>query len=263
MLFYQNRKWFNRPFTIQLLRVMKLTFVLLTLTFLQVAAKGFSQTVTYSAKNVTLENVFNVIQIQTGYTVFCKSELLEAADKVSIILKNATINEAMQKALNNQTLTFSVIGKTIVVKEKEATSIVAQVVQEVKRPMNLTVKGRMVNENNEPVVGVTVWVKGTKSATASNNEGEFTLQNVEENATIVFTSVNIETREVKVNGRTDLGTITVKTKIAVDEEITVAVNTGYQTLPKERATGAYDFERCCGKYSFFPQFHHSSTILHD
>ncbi len=240
MLFYQNRKWFNRPFTIQLLRVMKLTFVLLTLTFLQVAAKGFSQTVTYSAKNVTLENVFNVIQIQTGYTVFCKSELLEAADKVSIILKNATINEAMQKALNNQTLTFSVIGKTIVVKEKEATSIVAQVVQEVKRPMNLTVKGRMVNENNEPVVGVTVWVKGTKSATASNNEGEFTLQNVEENATIVFTSVNIETREVKVNGRTDLGTITVKTKIAVDEEITVAVNTGYQTLPKERATGAYD-----------------------
>lgn len=54
----------------QLLKIMKLTAFLLMLTFLQVSAKGLSQSVTYSADNVPLERVFQVIKKQTGYAFF-------------------------------------------------------------------------------------------------------------------------------------------------------------------------------------------------
>ena len=52
------------------LLVVKLTIILLTVAALHVSAKGTSQTVTFSGKDVTLEKVFNVIKQQTDYVVF-------------------------------------------------------------------------------------------------------------------------------------------------------------------------------------------------
>jgi hypothetical protein len=60
---------------------------------------------------------------------------------------------------------------------------------------------------------------------------------VDEDATLIVTGVNIESYEVQVKGRNDLGVINVKTKIIEGEN--VQVSTGYQQLPKERATGSF------------------------
>ena len=52
------------------LLVVKLTIILLTVAALHVSAKGTSQTVTFSGRDVSLEKVFNVIKQQTDYVVF-------------------------------------------------------------------------------------------------------------------------------------------------------------------------------------------------
>ncbi len=61
--------WRHRYITKTLL-VMKLTFILLTVTFLNVAASGLSQSVTISGIDMPLDKIFNEVKKQTGYLFF-------------------------------------------------------------------------------------------------------------------------------------------------------------------------------------------------
>lgn len=101
----------------------------------------------------------------------------------------------------------------------------------------ITVKGQVVNEIDNPVL-VTVTVKGTKTATATDDSGKFVLRNISPNATLIITGVNIETFEVAVNGREDLGTLKAKTKIAKDKEVVVEANNGYYSQKPNEINGA-------------------------
>lgn len=240
MPFLQNCRRLGKPSFNQVLRVMKLTIVLLISAFLQVSAKGVSQTVTYTGKNVKLEAVFDAIRKQTGYTVFCKSDVLAEAHKVSVNLKAETVDRAMQKLLMGQPLTYTIIGNTIVVKEKPVIAEVTEVEVAGEDYRKIDIRGKVVTESGTPVDGATVTIKGSRVGTACNTNGEFVIKGVEEDAVLVITSVAIETREIQVQGKEDLGEIVVKQKVSVGEEVIVQVNTGFQKIPKSRATGAFD-----------------------
>lgn len=103
---------------------------------------------------------------------------------------------------------------------------------------NIDTRGRIVDENDKPVMGATVTVKGTRNATATDDNGEFVLTGVDENVVLVISGVNIESLEVNVNGRTDLGVLKTKIKIGTGEEVVVEVNTGYQKLKPNEMNGS-------------------------
>jgi phosphatidate phosphatase APP1 len=105
-------------------------------------------------------------------------------------------------------------------------------------PPPIDVHGRVVNEKGEPVIA-TIAVKGTTLATTTDDNGYFNLKAVDENATLVISGVSIQTFEVKVNGRTALASLNAKTKIIESEEVKI-ISTGYQTIPKDRATGSFE-----------------------
>src|SRR5690606_3072700 len=89
------------------------------------------------------------------------------------------------------------------------------------------------------IEGISVVVKGTGVGTSTDEDGYFSLINIDANAILIFTSVNVDRREVSVNSRSILPPIKMKTKITQENEVTVTVNTGYQTLSKERSAGSY------------------------
>jgi TonB-linked SusC/RagA family outer membrane protein len=215
----------------QLLLIMKLTAIFLLLACLTTSARGYSQRVTLIEKDVPLEKVFQQIRKQTGYVFFFDEAWLSKAKRVSITAVDVPLEEALALCFNNQPLTFAIIDKTIVLKP----AVPALPFEEVPPPF-IEVKGRVVNENGAPVI-VSVVVKGTNKGISTTERGEFVLSDVDENAVLVISGVNIETVEIKVNGRKDLGTIGVKTKM---EEIeAAAVSTGYQRIPRERVAGSY------------------------
>ena len=74
---------------------------------------------------------------------------------------------------------------------------------------NVTIKGQVVDESGAPVSGVGVVVAGTTIGTTADLDGYFSLE-VPADATVQFISVGMETLEVAVNGRADLGTIVMK-----------------------------------------------------
>jgi hypothetical protein len=81
---------------------MKYSAVFLLVACLQVQAIGFSQKLSLSRKNASLENVFKEIRKQTGYLFFYDLDLLQKATPVTIDVKNASLKDVLDRCLANQ-----------------------------------------------------------------------------------------------------------------------------------------------------------------
>lgn len=93
-----------------------------------------------------------------------------------------------------------------------------------------TVSGVVSKDNGEAVSGVTVTVKGTKTATATNNEGRFTITVPDRpNTVLVFSSVGFKSQSISVGNQTSIN-------VSLQEEastLTDVVVIGYQTVPRK------------------------------
>jgi TonB-linked SusC/RagA family outer membrane protein len=97
----------------------------------------------------------------------------------------------------------------------------------------VAVSGTVLDDNNEPVLGATVAVKGTATAVMTDTNGNYSI-NAPSGATLVFSFIGFATKEEAVNGRTRINvqmTISVQT---LDEVVLV----GYGTQRKVTLTGA-------------------------
>src|SRR6187551_2304895 len=109
--------------TKKLLRIMKITAIILLSACLTASAKGFTQTITLSEKNASLEKVFKEIKKQTGYNFLYTLEQLNEVGKVNIELRNATLQEALTECLKNKSLTYTIVEKMVVIKRKEPVTV--------------------------------------------------------------------------------------------------------------------------------------------
>lgn len=61
------------------------------------------------------------------------------------------------------------------------------------------VKGKVIDNDNQPIFGVNIVTKGTNKGTVSKEDGTFELRNVPQNAILVFSYVGFKTREIKAS----------------------------------------------------------------
>ncbi len=212
---------------------MKLVLLFTTITFLQVQAQ--SQTITLSVKQAPLQKVFKEIRKQTSYRFIYTKEELATAHAVSLEVKDAGIEQVLDLCFRDQPLTYSIADNHVVIRKKKERPPGPP---EPKQVPLIDLRGLVVTEKGEPAEGVTVTVKGTNRGTHTDTDGLFALNGIAENTVLVFSGVNVEQYELPVDGRPDLA-VTLKTRVAALENLSVEVNTGYQQLPKERATGSF------------------------
>ncbi|WP_346709780.1 SusC/RagA family TonB-linked outer membrane protein [Phocaeicola salanitronis] len=98
---------------------------------------------------------------------------------------------------------------------------------------NRSISGKVVDENGEVLIGVSLLVKGTTIGTITDFDGNFSLE-VPENATLVVSYVGFKTQEFKVEGRTDW-TIKLESDNKVLDEVVVV---GYGVVKKSDLTGS-------------------------
>jgi TonB-linked SusC/RagA family outer membrane protein len=95
------------------------------------------------------------------------------------------------------------------------------------------VKGRVVDEAGKPVQKATVLLKGSTSGTSTDDNGAFQIS-VPANGTIVISTVDFVTQEIKPGNRTNLNVVLV----SVNKDLTEVVVVGYGTQRKRDVTGA-------------------------
>jgi TonB-linked SusC/RagA family outer membrane protein len=102
-------------------------------------------------------------------------------------------------------------------------------------PAAITVKGSVVDATNgQPLIGVSISVKGTTKGSLTDIKGNFSLSDVPENATLVVSYVAYEKVEIAVSGKTY---IAIKLKPSM-QSLNDVIVVGYGTQKKENLTGS-------------------------
>ncbi len=153
----------------KMLLVMRLTAIVLLAATLQVSATGLSQTVTLSKKNATLEQVFESLQQQTGFSFLFNSHMLAQAKRVTIHVRDVPVEEVLTQCFKDQPFTYVVQDKTIIVKEKEKPAAVGRDAA----PAPGHIRGTVKDENNSPIEGAAITVKGLSTGTVTDKQGKF------------------------------------------------------------------------------------------
>jgi TonB-linked SusC/RagA family outer membrane protein len=213
-------------------------YVLFLISSLTVYSRGVGQTITLKLKDAPIQEVFNAIAKQTGVTFIYTKSQIQQSRPISIDVTNESLTKVLDLVFRSQTITYSIDSKLVIIKSKITTAGIDKNSKEETNPIDVT--GRVTNERGDPVGGVTVTVKGSDFITTTNSDGEFSIRSVARDAVLVFTSVNMEPFELKVSGKTALA-IRMKAKVSELDDVTVTVNTGYEKIPKERATGSFEF----------------------
>ncbi|MBN8851213.1 MAG: SusC/RagA family TonB-linked outer membrane protein [Sphingobacteriales bacterium] len=189
---------------------MKLIAFCLLAFCLHVSARGFSQKVTLSVRNVPIQQVFREITRQTGVSFVYKETLLEGAGPVSIHIKDATIEEVLDLCLQSRQIGYKLVGKSIVIRKEALPPITAQQLPDTTQfaePPPREIRGVVRNVNNAGLEGITITEKGTTNATTTRVDGSFHLKVADPNAVLVFSSIGFKTVDVALNGRTQLEVI--------------------------------------------------------
>lgn len=207
----------------QALLIMKIMAFFLLVACLHVSAHGFSQKVTVSQKKATLEQVFNQLKKQTGFSFIWDEQTIKQAGRVDIEIKDATISEALNLCLKDQPFTYHIIGKIVVIKQKQDSinrfdgiGIGAD-----SQPPSIRVTGRITNAQGEHLEGVSVRIKGTDKGTTTNKNGEFSIE-VPESSTkvLIFSFVGMVTQEVDVSRTTSVN-VALKDEVVQQQQVVV------------------------------------------
>ncbi|TRW21081.1 hypothetical protein FMM05_20550, partial [Flavobacterium zepuense] len=226
----------HRGRLIKTLLIMKLIVLLIFLACFKVSASVYAQNITLNETNVPLVKVLRQIEKQSGYSFFYKNELLKNTNPVSIHIQDAELVDVLERCFFNQPLSYEVVDNTIIIKPREKT-----IKQKIKSFLNipLNIKGRVTDTAGRALPGAVIKIKGTNFAVTADDEGEFEMKGVSEDAVLVVTYIGYITTEVPVSDISESQLrIVLRSNIAELESVNV-VSTGYQTIPKERATGAF------------------------
>lgn len=211
---------------------MKLAVLLMIAGAMQVSATGFSQNVTLTERNVSLEKVFQKMEQQTGFFFWYESKALRGAKKISLDVTQTPIREALDRCLAGQPYSYTIIDKTIIINETGGTEEEHHYQQ--VAPTTVEISGVVVDEDGSPLVAASVGLKGTTKGTNTDNNGHFSLQSSATAGILVVSYVGMVTQEVPFASQKELRIVLHKNVMEKQEVVVV----GYGTTKKQAITGA-------------------------
>jgi len=220
----------------QILRIMKLTTFIIFFALMQVSAATLAQRVTVTEKTISLRQLFNEINKQTGYNVIWSADQVNGDRIVPAGFNNTPLLEVLNKTTENTNLTYTIEDRTVVIRERSP-----GLLDRVKSAVGaeVTVTAKVYNELGQPMAGVTVRQKDSQNGTTTDAKGGFTLTVPDNNAVLVFSFVGYETVELRAKDIVTGSIITLK--VAVSNLKEVVINKGYYNESRELSTGDVNF----------------------
>ncbi len=159
-----------------------------------------------------------------SYSFFISDK--QASDtKVTVDLKNATIDQILTQAFQDKNIVYTKKGKSITISYKRISQQIADSEQ--------NVLGIVENQKGEPIFGATVAVKNSSVASMTDALGGFSL-NVFPDAVLTVSYLGYNTQEITVGNRTEFKIVLQENEKLLDEVVVV----GYGTQKKINLTGA-------------------------
>lgn len=223
----------SQSITIDKLQTLMKKSLILCILFLNISIYAFSQKVNLNVKNQTLAQVLHDITKQTGVDFFYSDQVINAEEKVTVTANNTNILEVVNKIIGAKYKAKFAKDKMIVivpVKETNLYSVFGYNQNEIE------INGIVTDSNKMPLMGVTIWVKGTRKGTTTNEFGNY-IVTATKGDTLVYNYLGFKQKEIVVTNKPVIN-VTMQEDFSELDAVTI-VSTGYQKISKERATGSY------------------------
>ena len=185
------------------------------------------ENVTLHVKNATVETVLEDLSKQTGLKFFYDQTLVEHAPHVTIQVTEASLQSVLNQITTQTQLSFNRNNNTITLGQVQSS-------QDSKQQKSKTISGTVFDSNGLSIIGANVLVKGTTNGVITNMDGNFTLQNVPEDAIIQISYIGYQTVELKADNPI-LANVTLEEDAEALDEVVVV---GYGTVKKRDLTGS-------------------------
>jgi len=205
------------------LLIMKLTSFLILVATLQVSARVNGQgKVSLKLNQVEISKALHSIERQGTYRFLYNSRLEAVSNKINLDVTNSEIRDVLNKLFTGTDLTYKMLENNLIVVLSSTLAV-----QDIK------VTGKVTGDNDQPLSGVSVTLKGTSRGTTTDNNGNFELT-VPEDGTLVFSNIGFQSREVPVNSQSVLTIKLAASNTVLDQVVVV----GYGTQRKLDVTGS-------------------------
>jgi hypothetical protein len=149
-----------RHFSFKAFRVMKITMALMFFLSMQVSAVAYAQKISLFETQASLKEIFKELRKQTGYDFLLNTEMLADAKPVTIYIRDASIEEVLNKCFEGQPLTYTINNKTIVVKRKAPLQ-------------RAEITGKVTDENGTGIPGARILNQTTNKSAITDETGAF------------------------------------------------------------------------------------------
>jgi TonB-linked SusC/RagA family outer membrane protein len=205
------KKFWKPPFSInekakKLILTMKLTVFILFLTLMQVSATVYSQATKFSffAENKQVVEVLRQIEENSDFRFFFLREQVDVERKVTVTAREATVEQILDELFRGQPVSYEFANEALIVlthSDNPLGSVNSHLTGNLQQP---AVSGKVTDSAGQPLPGATVVVKGTMQGTVTNADGYYSLTNIPEDATLVFSFVGMQSQEIPVGNKTSI-----------------------------------------------------------
>lgn len=214
-------------------RIMKLFILFLVMgVSIGYSKNSYSQSthITLNIKNKTIKDVFSNIEKNSGYAFFYYDDVIDTSRKVSIKIKDRTIDQVLDELFEATDNTYVISGRQIFISKIEANTHS----KEIQQNNSKRITGVVIDDLGEPLVGVTVRVKSRPNiGTATDINGKY-LIDVMTDDILEFSYVGYKPQEISVKDKSIIDVV-----LLPNDEILEAVEVvGYGTQKKISIIGS-------------------------
>lgn len=209
----------------KLLRIMKISLVLMFALVLQTSASIYSQTakLDISVSNMKVKEVLKLIENKSNFRFFYNDDLSELDKVLSISTTQGSINEVLNQMFSNSAVSYKIFDNNVVVIAPSVSLLQQQITGSITDA-----------STGEPLIGVSVTIEGTSKGTVSDLAGKFSLEVPGTSSVLSFSYVGYVPERITLSGQSTLDVKLIPDIKSLEEVVVI----GYGTVKKRDLTGA-------------------------
>ena len=199
------------------LRKSKLFRALLILLLIAVPVQWAATQLTLSTPRTTLGTVIKQIQSQSKYQFFYNDKL-STVTVGPLKVKDASLEQVLNTLLKNKDISYKIEENIIYLSEKENSDSLQQ-----QSGKERTITGQVVDAKGEPLIGVSILVKGTTDGAITDLDGNYKIVTKSNNPVIVYSYIGYKTQEIPLKGQTAINITMMDDTQVIDEVVVTAL----------------------------------------
>lgn len=199
------------------LRKSKLFRALLILLLIAVPVQWAAAQLTLSTPRTTLGTVIKQIQSQSKYQFFYNDKLSTVTVE-PLKVKDASLEQVLNTLLKNKDISYKIEEDIIYLSEKENSDSLQQ-----QSGKERTITGQVVDAKGEPLIGVSILVKGTTDGAITDLDGNYKIVTKSNNPVIVYSYIGYKTQEIPLKGQTAINITMMDDTQVIDEVVVTAL----------------------------------------